>query len=90
MKLERPVRVHTITDAQLAPHSQASRPGGQIDLGSLIPSLIHPRTPASTSVYRRSLSRKVDHHGRTCTVMRNPEKRKVGGSTPPLTTGFAV
>jgi len=37
------------------------------------------------SVYRWSLSSQVDHHGRTCTVNRNTEKRKVGGSTPPLT-----
>src|SRR5262249_60004750 len=54
--------------------------------GSLILSLIHPRTPASIGVYRRSLSRQVDHHGRSCTVIPHPEKRKVGGSTPPPTT----
>jgi hypothetical protein len=28
-----------------------------------------------------------DEHGRAETVIRAPEKRKVGGSTPPLTTG---
>jgi len=53
---------------------------------SLIPSLIHPRTSASISVYDGSLSRQADHSGQSCTVIRNPEKRKVGGSTPPLTT----
>jgi len=37
-------------------------------------------------VHRWSLSRQADHYGHSCTVIRNPEKRKVGGSTPPLTT----
>jgi len=37
-------------------------------------------------VYRSLLSRQIDLRGRSCTVIRNPEKRKVGGSTPPLTT----
>ena len=55
-------------------------------LASLIPSLIHPRAPASIAVYRRSLSSQRDLYGPSCTVIRNPEKRKVGGSTPPLTT----
>ena len=27
-----------------------------------------------------------DHHGQPWTVFLNPEERKVGGSTPPLTT----
>jgi len=53
---------------------------------SLITSLIHLRTPTSIDVYRRSLSRQVDDRGRSCTVILAPEKRKVGGSTPPLTT----
>src|SRR6185437_14618252 len=56
---------------------------------SLISSLIHPRTPASIGVHRSFLSRHVDLRGRSCTVIRNPEKRKVGGSTPPLTTTFS-
>ena len=72
-----------------APHRQTSRPARRIDLGSLIASLIHPRTPASIGVYRCSLSRQIDHHGRTCTVNRTTEKRKVGGSTPPLTTNLS-
>ena len=33
-----------------------------------------------------SLGSGRDLYGRSCTVTRNPEKRKVGGSTPPLTT----
>ena len=53
---------------------------------SLISSLIHLCTPASIGVYRRSLSSQRDLRGRSCTVIRTTEKRKVGGSTPPLTT----
>jgi hypothetical protein len=41
-------------------------------------SLIHPCTPASIDVYHRPLSRHVDHHGWSCTVILNPEKRMVG------------
>jgi hypothetical protein len=37
-------------------------------------------------VHRRSLIREIDHRRQSCTVILNPEKRKVGGSTPPLTT----
>jgi len=55
---------------------------------SLISSLIHLRTPASIGVYRRSLSSQTDLRGRSCTVNRTTEKRKVGGSTPPLTTTY--
>ena len=55
---------------------------------SLISSLIHLRTPASIGVYRRSLSSQGDLRGRSCTVIRTTEKRKVGGSTPPLTTHY--
>jgi hypothetical protein len=55
-------------------------------LGSLISSLIHPSTPASIGVYRSPLSRQRDLPGRSRAVFLNPEKRKVGGSTPPLTT----
>ena len=54
----------------------------QIDLGSLIPSLRHPRTPASIDVQPRSLGRHGDLSSQSCTVILNPEKRKVGGSTP--------
>jgi hypothetical protein len=50
------------------------------------PSLIHPRTTASLGMHRSSLSRQRDHYGRACTMILAPEKRKVGGSTPPLTT----
>ncbi len=39
--------------------------------------------PASISVYRRSLSSQGDQCGRSWTVILNPEKRKVGGSTQP-------
>jgi hypothetical protein len=39
-------------------------------------SLTHPRTPASIGVYRGSLSRLEDYGGHSCTVIRNPEKRK--------------
>src|SRR5215468_2573624 len=35
---------------------------GGFDLGSLISSLTHPRTPASIGVYRRPPSRQADHH----------------------------
>jgi hypothetical protein len=38
---------------------------------SLIPSLIHPRTPAAIGAHRTSLSRHVDHHGPRCTVILN-------------------
>jgi len=38
------------------------------------------------SVYGRSLGSGSDLYGRSCAVTRNPEKRKVGGSTPPLTS----
>jgi hypothetical protein len=44
---------------------------------SLTSSLIHPRTPASICVYRSSLSRQMDLRSRPCTMIRNPEKRKV-------------
>jgi hypothetical protein len=53
---------------------------------SLIRSLIQLRTPASIGVYHWPLSSQRDLRGRSCTVILNPEKRKVGGSTPPLTT----
>jgi len=53
---------------------------------SLIPSLIHLRTPASIGVHHSSLSRQGDLRGQSCMVILNPEKRKAGGSTPPLTT----
>ena len=57
--------------------TRTSRPGAttsrRVDLGSLIPSLIHPRTPAFIAVYRRPLGRHVDHHGWSCTMIRNPE-----------------
>jgi hypothetical protein len=52
---------------------------------SLIPSLIHPRALASIGVYRRSLRSQRDLCGWSCTVILNPEKRKAGGSTLPLT-----
>jgi hypothetical protein len=57
-----------------------------IELGSLIPSLIHPRAPASIGVHPMPLSRQADLCGQSCMMILNPEKRKVGGSTPPLTT----
>src|ERR1035437_6205358 len=53
---------------------------------SLIPSLIHVRVPESTGGCRRVPSRAGDQHGQPWTVILNPEKRKVGGSPPPLTT----
>jgi hypothetical protein len=56
-----------------------SRPRVRLD-DSLIPSLIHPRPSASIGVYRRSLSRQGDHRGPPCTVIRNPERRKVSSS----------
>ena len=62
-----------------------SRRGG-VAQSSLIPSLIHPGTRGSIGMYSRSLSRHPDLCGYSCTVILNPEKRKVGGSTPPLTT----
>jgi hypothetical protein len=40
--------------------------------------------------YRGSLSRLKDQPGQHWTVILNPEKRKVGGSTPPLTTRIAT
>jgi hypothetical protein len=55
---------------------------------SLISSLIHLRTPASIGVHRRPLSSRRDLRGRSCTVVPNPEKRKVGSSILPLTTGL--
>src|SRR5262249_17239871 len=45
---------------------------------SLISSLIHPGTRASIGVYHELLSSQRDLRGRSCTVIRNPEKRKVG------------
>jgi hypothetical protein len=53
---------------------------------SLIPSLIHVRIPTSITVYHRTLNRLIHQLGRSWTVNLHPEKRKVGGSTPPLTT----
>ena len=44
---------------------------------------VHQRRSAFTT---RSLTRQGYHHVPHCTVILNPEKRKVGGSTPPLTT----
>ena len=60
--------------------------GQTADVSSLIPSLIHLRTPMPIGVHHRSLSSQRDLYDRSCTVILNPEKRKVGGSTPPLTT----
>jgi hypothetical protein len=57
---------------------------------SLISSLIHLRTPASIGVYRRSLSSETDLCGRSCTVILNTEKRKVGSSILPLITTHPV
>jgi len=51
-----------------------------------IPSLIHLRTPAAMGVHCTSVGRQVDHREQSCKVILNPEKRRVGGSTPPLTT----
>jgi hypothetical protein len=65
---------------------QGLRPGSGIDLSSLIPSLIHPRTTRSIRVDRESLSRGEDRSDPSQTVILKPEKRKVGGSIPPLTT----
>src|SRR6516164_9030508 len=48
---------------------------------SLISSLIHPGTPASIGVYHGLLSSHKDLRGPSCTVILNPEKRKVGRST---------
>ena len=50
-------------------------PGGL----SLIRSLIHLRTPASIRGYQTSLSRPANLRGRSCTVIRNPEKPYVPG-----------
>ncbi len=47
---------------------------------SLIPSLIHVRVPGSMTVYYRALSRSIDLHGRSWTVILNTEKRKVGAA----------
>ena len=52
----------------------------------LICSLIHLRASASISGADRALSTVIDGDDRTATVFPAPEKRKVGGSTPPLTT----
>ncbi len=53
--------------------TRTARPGvttsGRDDLGSLISSLIHPRTPASISVHRSSLSRQRYPRGLSCTVI---------------------
>jgi hypothetical protein len=53
---------------------------------SLIPSLIHIRVPRSATGRGRVPSRPEDQRGQRWTVFLNPEKRKVGGSAPPLTT----
>ena len=64
---------------------------------SLISSLIHARAFQSITGYRGSLNKLRDQPGQPWIVILNPEKRKVGGSTPPLTTtsdlrerGFSV
>ena len=57
---------------------------------SLISSLIHPRTPKSIVMYRWSQTGGKNHLGQPCTWIPNPEKRKVGGSTPPLTTTLSA
>ena len=54
--------------------------------GSLIPSLIHPRTPASISVHRTPLSRQVDLRSESWTMIPNPEKQKVDSPILPSTT----
>jgi hypothetical protein len=61
--------------------SGQSRPG----IVSFLVSYIHVHR-ASIGVHRSSLSRHMDLHGRSWMVILNPEKRKVGGSAPPLTT----
>jgi hypothetical protein len=53
---------------------------------SLISSLIHLRTPASIGVYDWPLSSQRDFRGRSCTVIRNTEKRKL--RTPPHKSGM--
>jgi hypothetical protein len=49
-------------------------PQGDQRTVSLILSLIHVRVPASITVYHRALSRLIDQHGRSWTVILHPEK----------------
>ena len=64
-------------EIRLDDHLQRSARNGQArPRCSLIPSLIHPGTPASITVYRRPLSRRIDVVGRSHAVIPNPEKRK--------------
>jgi hypothetical protein len=77
--------VSTMLGPLLRPNRRADPAGPGLEL-SLILSLIHLRTPASIGVHPMPLSRQTDLHGQSWTVVLNPEKRKVGGSTPPLTT----
>src|SRR6185312_6121290 len=50
---------------------------------SLIPSLIHVRAGPSIRGHRTCARRQGDQDGPSWTMVLNPEKRKVGGSTPP-------
>jgi hypothetical protein len=56
----------------------------------LICGLVYASARESIRGHRVPLTTRNDGRGRAETVIRAPEKRKVGGSTPPLTTGFAV
>jgi hypothetical protein len=55
-------------------------------LPSLISSLIHVRVPPFTNGQHPVPSRLEDKYSHPWTGILNTEKRKVGGSTPPLTT----
>jgi transposase len=67
--------------SRLTGNNRVSQAGSNSELDTGL--LIHPGT---IGVYRRSLSSLRDLYGRSCTVIRNPEKRKVGSSILPLTT----
>jgi hypothetical protein len=53
---------------------------------SLIFSLIQARSGTSTTGHLGLPARQLDQPDPAWTAILNPEKRKVGGSTPPLTT----
>jgi hypothetical protein len=81
-----PLRLAIPAGTGLQPLGWSQGGGTSERVNSLISSLIHLRPPGFISVYPMSVSSPVDLRGRSCTVILNPEKRKVGGSTPPLTT----
>jgi hypothetical protein len=66
--------------------AESPRPIALARKSSLIFSLIQARSHTSTAGHLCLPARQLDRRDLAWTAILNPDKRKVGGSTPPLTT----